>query len=437
MRSSTRALLCCLIAVPLADRVSAQGTSGMLPTPISSRDLDVYGDALGLTPEQRDATDAIHEQYREDFRVLREGDIEQYMQEIGGLWRGGFSSMNRETIETSIQQLDRLMTRIRLTDDILFDGIQAMLSDEQATQLARVMQTRDRQRYRAGGTRMIGFVNRAAQIDLSRLYIGLELTEQEREATDPFVLQYEGRLSAEAKALYQAATHMMLDVIDSLEEQGINFNDPAGMMQNPRGMRDAMRTAFGESMKKPRDKATAISDLNRRSLRQISELMTAGTATTFRDRYLRRAYPEVPRTSASSTLRSYLAVLNRRDVPDPVKSDVKSATAAYRSSRQAVVEEMIDTIDKFRAAWLTMNAGQGDNPSREDHETKLNEFRERLTTTLVRGIPLDLPRHGSGMRFSTAVQQDAYVARAPARRPIMPAKGGAPRRSGRLSLKQH
>jgi hypothetical protein len=227
---------------------------------------------------------------------------------------------------------------------------------------------------------MIGFVNRAAQIDLSRLYLALELTEQEREATDPFVLQYEGRLLADAKALYQASTHMMLDVIDSLEEQGINFNDPVGMMQNRGAMRDAMRTAFGESMKKPRDKATAISDLNRRSLRQISELMTAGTATSFRDRYLRRAYPEVPRTSASSTLRSYQAVLNRRDVPDTVRSDVRNATAAYRSSRQVVVEEMIDTIDKFRSEWMPMNAGRGDNPSREDHQAKLNGYRERLTT---------------------------------------------------------
>ncbi len=383
MRLSPRALLCCLFALPIADRASAQGTSGMLPTPISSRDLDVYGDTLGLTPEQRDATDAIHERYRQEFRVLREGDIEQYMQEVGGMWRGGFRSLNRETIEASIQKLDRLMTRIRLTDDVLFDGIHAMLTDEQATHLARVMQTRDRQRYRSGGTRMVGFVNRAARIDLARLYTGIELTDQEREATDPFVLQYEGRLSADTKALYRATTHMFLDVVDSLEEQGINLGDPAAMMQNARGMRDAMRTAFGESMKKPRDKAAAISDLNRRSLRQISQLMESGTATTFRDRYLRRAYPEVPRTSASSALRSYQAVLNRRDLPESVRSDVKEATAVYRSGRLIVVEEMIDAIDKFRSTWLPMNAGAGaggDNPSREDHEAKLNEFRERLTT---------------------------------------------------------
>ncbi len=163
MRLRPRALLCCLLAVPIADRASAQGTSGMLPPPISSRDLDVYGDTLGLTPEQRDATDVIHDQYREEFRVLREGNIEQYMQEVGGMWRGGFSSLNRKAIEASIQKLDRLMTRIRLTDDILFDGISVMLTDEQATQLARVMQTRDRQRYRSGGTRMAGFVNRAAR----------------------------------------------------------------------------------------------------------------------------------------------------------------------------------------------------------------------------------------------------------------------------------
>jgi len=379
MRIRPRVLLCCLLAVPIADRASAQGTSGMLPAPISSRDLDVYGDTLGLTPEQRNATDAIHERYREAFRVLREGDIEQYMQEVGGMWRGGFSSLNRKSIEGSIQKLDRLMTRIRLTDDVLFDGIQALLTEEQGTQLARVMQARDRARYRAGGTRMVGFVNRAARVDLSQLYVGMELTEQERETTDPFVLQYEARLSANTKALYKATTHMFLDVLESLEEQSIDLSDPASMISNARGMRNAMRTAFGESMKKPRDKASAISDLNRRSLRQISELMEPGSATTFRDRYLRRAYPEVPRTSASSALRSYQAVLNRRDLAESVRSDVKAASAAYRSGRLVVVEEMIDAVDKFRSEWSPMGGRGGDNPSREDHEEKLTGFRERLT----------------------------------------------------------
>jgi len=380
MRLRPRVLLCCLLAVPVADRASAQGTSGMLPAPISSRDLDVYGDTLGLTPEQRDATDAIHEQYREAFRVLRENDIEQYMQEVGGLWRGGFGSLNRKSIEGSIQKLDRLMTRIRLTDDILFDGIQAMLTEEQATQLARVMQARDRARYRSGGTRMVGFVNRAARVDLSRLYAGMELTEQERETTDPFILQYEGRLSADTKALYQATTRMLLDLLDSLEEQGITLDDPVAMMSNPRGLRTAWRTAFGESMKKPRGKASAISDLNRRSLRQISELMETGTATTFRDRYLRRAYPEVPRTSASSALRGYQAVLNQRDLAESVRSDVKTASAAYRAGRLVVVEEMINAVDTFRSEWSPMGGRGGDGPSREDHETKLHGFRERLTT---------------------------------------------------------
>ena len=380
MRFRPRVLLCCLLAVPIADRASAQGTSGMLPPPISSRDLEVYGDTLGLTPEQRDATDAIHEQYREAFRILREGDIEQYMQGVGGMWRGGFSSLNRKSIEASIQKLDRLMTRIRLTDDVLFDGIQAMLTEEQASQLARVMQARDRARYQAGGTRMVGFVNRAARVDLSRLYAGMELTEQERETTDPFVLQYEGRLSANTKALYKATTHMFLDVLDSLEEQGITLDDPAAMLRNGRGMRSAMRDAFGESMKKPRDKASAISDLNRRSLRQITELMEPGTATTFRDRYLRRAYPEVPRTSASAALRSYQAVLNRRDLAESVRSDVKDASVAYRSGRLVVVEEMIDAVDKFRREWSLTAGRGGDNPSREDHEAKLDGFRERLKT---------------------------------------------------------
>ena len=49
------------------------------------------------------------------------------------------------------------------------------------------------------------------------------------------------RLSAATKALYVATTQIFLKVADSLQEQGISFDDPAAMMENRRQMREAMR----------------------------------------------------------------------------------------------------------------------------------------------------------------------------------------------------
>ena len=389
MRLTRRVLLCCTIALLATAapgrRALAQGTSGMLPSPISSRDLDLYGEALGLTSEQRQAIDVMHDTYREDFRVLREAEIAEYMEQVGGMFGRGLRSMNRESIEESIRDLDRLMGRIRLIDDRLFDGIQSVLTDEQAARLSRAMQSRDRQRYRTGGSRMVGAVNRAARIDLARLHAGLELSEEERLDTEPFIIQYESRLTTATKALYRATTRMFLDVVESLEEQGMSFDDPAAMMRNGRRMRDAMRTAFAEAVKKPRDKASAISDLNRRTLRQVSELLETGSAMTFRDRYLRRAYPEVPRTGASAAYRSYQAALNRRDLRESVRSDVVTAAALFRAGRVVVVEQMIDAVDAFRDTWSPMSGGRrgrdgrdGERTRRQEHEATLDEFRQRL-----------------------------------------------------------
>jgi len=354
----------------------------MLPSPISSRDLDLYGEALDLTSRQRQAVDVFHDRYREDFRVLRETEIAQYMEQVGGMFGRGLRSMDRKAIEQSIRTLDRLMGKIRLIDDRLFDGIQSVLTDEQAARLSRAMQSRDRQRYRTGGSRMVGAVNRAARIDLARLHAGLELNEKERESTDPFIIQYESRLTAATKALYIATTRMFLDVVESLEEQGISFGDPAAMMRNRDGMRNAMRTAFAEAVKKPREKASALSDLNRRTLRQVNELLDTSSATTFRDRYLRRAYPEVPRTSASAAYRSYQAALSRRDLPESVRSDVSTAAALFRAGRVVVVEQMIDAVDDFRGTWSPMYSGRrgrdGEPTQRQKQEATLETFRQRL-----------------------------------------------------------
>ena len=373
-----RELLCCtlafLVVAGTGTRAMAQGTSGMLPSPVSSRDLDLYGETLQLTPSQRDAIDTFHEQYREDFRVLREQEIEQYLQEVSGFWGRGFGSFDREAIKDSLQELSRLMSRIRLLDDRLFDQVGSVLTDDQAVDLPRVMQARDRQRYQTGGSRMAGFGNRAARVDLSRLYATLKLTEPERTTTEPFVIQYEGRLSGATKELYVATTKIFLNMADSLQEQGFGFDDPAAMRENRRQFREVMRTAFADAMKEPLEKASSISDLNRRSLRQITELLETDTATTLRDRYLRRAYPEVPRTSASAAYRSYQVALNHRNLAESVRSDVETSAIQFRSKRDAIVHEMIDAIDENRRSWTPMGGGA----DREEREARLAAFRERL-----------------------------------------------------------
>ncbi len=400
-RRRNRSLAVGLVGAALllpAGQAQAQGTSGLLPNPISGRDFDAWASQLHLTGEQRQAIDAIHQQYLEQYRQLREKEIEKYLQDVGGMIGGvwgrgrggelrpppgpggggpgrgmGMMGLDRAAIESSLANLDRIMANIRALDEGLFDQAQPVLDDTQAANLPRVRQARERTRYRSGGTRMVGFVNEAARVDLSAVYARLELPESERQATDPLMAQYESRLSAETRALYDATTRVFLRVIETLEAQGFQLNNLFQEGQDPRTMFQAMRAAWDEALAKPRETAAEISDLNRSTVRRVGEFMSPEHAALLRDRYLRRAYPEVPPSRSSEGLRGYQAVL-AQELPADLRASLSASAIDFRARRDAIVDEMMNVIDKQRNSWTPMGGG----PGRRNREEALAPFRERL-----------------------------------------------------------
>ncbi len=366
-----------IVAMPVAIISSAahgQGTSGTVPDPISSRDLAGYAHRLDLSDEQRRDIEPFHERYRGQFRQLREGEIEELMQQTGRRWFGGFRTLDRAAIEDSVKKLKQVMARITMLDDGLFSELQTVLSDDQEAALPRVMQTRQRQRYSSGATRLIGYANRSARVDLSLFYDELELTAQQREATEPFIVQYEGRLTAAAKRLYDTTTAMFLDVFDALEEQGVSFDSPPDGAARGQ-MMQTMMTVWAEVSKKPRDKASAISDLNRRTLREVTQLLEREVAATLRDRFLTRAYPEVPRSRQGAAEHSYQAALRLEGLSKAIREDTEAAASEFRGNRDKLIDEMLDYIDEYRGSFSAFDFRRG---NRQEHQDKLKTFRQQL-----------------------------------------------------------
>jgi Spy/CpxP family protein refolding chaperone len=361
----------------MTGHVFGQGTSGTLPGPISSHDLAGWSDQLDLSDEQRQAIDPFHEEYREAFRQLRDGEIEQYLQELGGMMGRGFRGLDKEAIQDSLRKLDRLMTRISLLDEGLFSNMQSVLSDEQVAQLPRVMQARKRERFQTGASRMGGSMNRAARVDMSDLYYGLELTPDQRQATDPLVVQYEDRLTAATEDLYEASTRMFLVVVEALEDAGISFDTMREGGPPPADMMNAMRNAWTEANEKPREKAAAISDLNNQTLRRLTEFLPRDAASTLRDRYLGRAYPEVPRASQSEALKSFHAALRLPSLSPDLRADITAMAVQFRGSADQVVDEMIKAVDEYRNNAAPFGRGR-DRSQRREYNQKLEGYRERL-----------------------------------------------------------
>jgi len=375
-RFAARTVIAALVsALFMTGHAIGQGTSGTLPGPISSRDLATWADQLELGDEQRQAIDPFHEEYREAFRQLRDGAIEQYLQEVGGMMGRGFRGLDKDAIEDSLRKLNRLMTRISLLDEGLFNNIQSVLSDEQVARLPRVMQARKRERYRTGAMRMAGSANRAARVDMSDLYYGLELTPDQRQATDPLVVQYEDRLTAATEDLYKASTRIFLVVVEALEDQGVSFESFAGGGPPPADMMNAMRNAWTEANEKPREKAAAISDLNHQTLRRLTEFLPRDAASTLRDRYLGRAYPEVPRASQSDALKNFHAALRLPSLSPDLRADINAMAVQFRGSANQVVDEMIKAVDEYRNSAVAFGR---DRTQRREYNEKLEGYRERL-----------------------------------------------------------
>ena len=60
----------------------AQGTTGTLPDPISSRELIRYAERLILTDHQRQAMESVHDRYKTRFRDFRDGKVAEFLDEM-------------------------------------------------------------------------------------------------------------------------------------------------------------------------------------------------------------------------------------------------------------------------------------------------------------------------------------------------------------------
>ena len=124
---SIRTALVVLILVVAAftnSKANAQGTQGMLPKPITSKEVDNYAKRLVLSKQQVRALEPLHEKYREDFRQLRENDIQDFLDETAKMMEGGMMTMpQRKTIEKMLRNIKRILGKIKNLDNRFFSQV--------------------------------------------------------------------------------------------------------------------------------------------------------------------------------------------------------------------------------------------------------------------------------------------------------------------------
>jgi len=389
------ALLLLVLLGPLFLRLPealAQGTDGALPDPIADRELSAYARRLGLSDQQRLAIDTYHAQYLDEFRQLREKDIDRYLQESANvLRRFMFAASSKET-RRSLNELDRLMSRIKSLDEALFGQIQTVLSEEQARAMPGVRQMRERERYRNGLVRFVGYANPGARIDLAGFLEAMELAPKEREVIEPLVMEYEGQLTGALRKLYRATTDMFLDMVKQAEELTL----AAGRQTDPQAAREAFRSIrdiWSQASTGVMAQAAEISALNRRSFRSFSPLLSEDAAARLQAEYYQRVYPDVHR-GMIECLGKYDAALNLPGLSDEQRTAITAARQSLRDRHHRLAEQMIDVWEALRKTGMFF--GFRSEPAGSDREklrslqAQRDELNERALESLLAMLGPDL-----------------------------------------------
>ncbi|MDY7108305.1 MAG: hypothetical protein SYC29_06675 [Planctomycetota bacterium] len=350
-----------------------QGMNGMLPDPIADQDLSAYAHRLGLSEDQRLAVDAYHARYLEEFRRLREAELDPFLEESAGILRRFMFGADSREAKRSLNELDRLISRIKSLDDGLFNQIQTVLSEDQTQAMPGVRQMRQRERYRSGLVRFVGYANPGARIDLARFIELIELAPNEREKLAPAVSGYEDQLTGSLRNLYRATRNMYLNMIEELEKLNPG-GDPRANMYRFRGqLRDILAEAGADVMAE----ASRTSALNLRFFRQFATVLPDDAAERLRAEYYRQAYPDVHR-GMTECLAQYDAALSLPDLSRKQHEAIESARQVLEDRHERLARQMIDAWEDVRKSGTFFGRrSRSDNDARERLE-KLQEERDAL-----------------------------------------------------------
>ena len=407
-------LLAVLAAVTLSRVAPAQGTSGQLPEPISTieliRLLDTY---VQPRPEPWDAIETLHDDYRDAFRALREGDMEKFLTEDMRKMQGG-GMPSKAQLDSYLKRMDSIESRVKELDDRLFDGIAAVLDERQQAELPRARDARDRRRSRT----LISMAGNQ-DVDVGEIALASGFTAEQFAAIDPTLRDYERQLTSGLRKLAERTRRMMADVMDAIEKAGLSGLKEEEIQADPAKAQQVMQVvqqAFADASQRTLEASRALRTLNRKTYASIRGQVSGLPAHAFRHRFLASAYPEVGSdvSGVEKILRSALA---SRKTESTVREALLGIYDEFVRGDDPAVSEGMNLVDGFNES---RNMTQFDQAAYEAFgaaRTALAERRSKAAASYMARIrellddervrQLDLAASTSGSPFARGFDPDA------------------------------
>jgi hypothetical protein len=327
----------------------AQGTSGQLPDPISTPDLKRLMSLYVQPSDAEMATiEALHDDYRAQFRLFRESDIEKFMTEMNALMGTGVPS--KAQVQDFTRKYEQVNSRIAEIDGGFFDAIGTLLGEGKQSAIKRAKDARSRQRLAMGFLGQLPGLMGGGIPDVSEMALQSKLPVEVVSELTPELISYEEKLTSHARDMSTAGMRMMIEMVESLEKAGFGNVTEEEMMADParmEGMMSAVQTAMAEAMKPILTKVTSITQLNAGTFKTVHGRLSGDDARKFRLKYVQTAYPEVQGDPANAERLIKLA-LRIRSLDENSRASIKAAYESWKTADDALVDESIKIADTNR-----------------------------------------------------------------------------------------
>lgn len=371
-------LICATVLIPSRNS-EAQGTSGTLPGPINSQQLAVIAERLHLSASQRLSMELAHDDYRHQFRLLREGEIAAFLEEQRKV-QGGIPK--REVVEKILDEYERINLKIAVLDNTLFDQFLPMLTEQQQSIVPRLRLARERRRYEVQQT-MASFGRRT--VDLSELFHELDLAQDDFLAADAIIASYEKRMTVIMRKQNKAINRMTLDMMDGLAEQGYIDITQEELLQDPKLLQEVLghiSSIYADLRGKVAEYSDDLRELNMRTYHQVASTIPSIEARHFRNTFYRGTYPRLGLIVAHSEGDWMAKALLLDTLTSEQRDLLRTTSDDYQHQLDLLLATGITSVENFWANFspFEINQEAADQLASDISElqTRANEINEKM-----------------------------------------------------------
>ena len=389
LRSARPALM--LVVMAVSASLSAQGLP-MLSDPIDTERLMEMADELVLSPDQRLGLEPIHDAYLARFARLRDGDIQEFQDELLAVGmsfaENQFRIPERQKLEELLASYQAVLVRITETDRMLLSELEGLLTDEQLLRMERTRRRRELEVQGMIAFEISGDMNEGAGINLSALLDSIELTPAEHALIDTARSGYEAALLARVHDLHDAFEEAAVFALDTIDELGFREMTMPELMEIAQDveMMTTIQVRFDEGSKPVQAANHALSQLNLRTYRALAPLLDPERAAALRDKYYRRAYARAWQGDPVWRQHYERALAMTDLAPDVIESTGAARETFVRQDDQAVEAIVVLLEDERAYRTFARASGMEPDPDREKRDeliARRTSIAEQAESTLA------------------------------------------------------